>query len=355
MLRLVYLAKNILKSNFSDLNTPYRLTFVVTYKCQLKCNMCNVWKKQDEKELNISEIRRFFKKSNKISWIHLSGGEIFLRKDLFEIITAIVTNCRHLYLLNFPTNGFNTEVIIDFVRRIKEFAIPKILLTVSLDGPPQLHDEIRGVSGAWMRAVNTFLGLVRLRDKRFNVYFGMTLQSTNMDKFQETFDSVREYYRGLNYNDFHVNIVHSSEHYYGNPEINPYADWNKLCLQMEKIRKLRKYQFFNPVSQLELRYQKLSDIYFKNNMHPITCQAFSASLFMNPHGIVYPCSIYDKPIGNISDFDYDINKLWDSQKRRDLRLKIKKNECPGCWTPCEAYQSILANLVARLRMRKKKK
>jgi hypothetical protein len=37
--------------------------------------------------------------------------------------------------------------------------------------------------------------------------------------------------------------------------------------------------------------------------------------------------------------------LWDSEKRRDLRTDVVEERCTHCWTPCEAYPSILGNLA----------
>jgi hypothetical protein len=30
---------------------------------------------------------------------------------------------------------------------------------------------------------------------------------------------------------------------------------------------------------------------------------------------------------------------------KPIKKKIKKGECPQCWTPCEAYQTIIGNTL----------
>ena len=50
--KLLHLSKNIAASNYGDLKDPYRMTFIVTYQCQLKCNMCNIWQRKIENELS---------------------------------------------------------------------------------------------------------------------------------------------------------------------------------------------------------------------------------------------------------------------------------------------------------------
>lgn len=350
MSRLLELAKNIALSNLSELKYPYRLTYILTYRCRFKCGMCNIWEKTAGEELSLEQIEKFFDASNRFSWINLSGGEIFLRKDLPEVLDVILTKCKRLYLLDFPTNGYETGLITDAVRKIMtKYRLPKLLVTVSLDGPKELHDRIRGVQGSWDRAVQTFAELRKLRSSRFKVFFGMTLQPLNMDHFEETLDSADRLIGRVAHDDFHINIAHYSPHYYGNTDAFKNSDSAALWNRMDEISAYRKGSPFDPVVFLEKRYQRLSKIYLANNKSPVPCQALSASFFMDPAGVVYPCSIYDKSAGNIKDFDYDIQKLWSCDLRKKIRKEIRSGLCPHCWTPCEAYQSILANLIPKLK------
>lgn len=260
-----------------------------------------------------------------------------------NIMDTIFKNCRRLYLLDFPTNGFNPDLVEASVKKILSlYNLPKLLVTVSLDGPPELHDTIRGVTGAWERAVETFRRLRLLRSRRFDVFLGMTLQPANADKFPETFEAVRQRIGDLAYRDFHINLLQRSAHYYANIGIAGIADKEKLWNQLRDIDKPRKS--LNPVALLEKRYQHLARIYLEKNETPIPCQAMGASFFMSADGTVYPCSIYNSPVGNVADFGYDIYKLWESAERVKCREQICQKQCPQCWTPCEAYQSILANL-----------
>lgn len=350
MNRLLNLAKNIIITNLADLEYPYRFTFILTHKCQFRCSMCNIWKKHAENELTLEEIGKFFEKSNKFSWINLSGGEISLREDIYEIIEVIFKHCKNLYILDFPTNGFRTEQIVDIVKRILTSHNPKkLLVTVSLDGPPQTHDEIRGMPGSWDRAVETFAQLRKLRNSKFNVFFGMTLQSSNMTKFHETFESANKRLENVRYGDFHINLIQYSRHYYNNIENAGSEDRQKLREQVSFITGLRRDYLDDAIGFLEKRYHHLAEIYLCKKQTPIPCQALSASFFMDPAGNVYPCSIYDKILGNIKDYDYNIYKLWSSISRNESRKEILKGNCPQCWTPCEAYQSILANLLPKFR------
>ena len=96
---------------------------------------------------------------------------------------------------------------------------------------------------------------------------------------------------------------------------------------------------------LENQYLLQADKYLQTGKTPITCQALAGSVFLDSFGYIYPCTIYSKKLANIKEIDYDLEAYWDTDLIKDLRKDIEKGNCPHCWTPCEAYQSILAKLV----------
>jgi len=204
---LFLLAKNIIWSNFKRLPSPYKLTLMLTYRCNFRCKICNIWQREIKNELTLEEFGRFFNRSNRFSWINLSGGEIFLRSDFIEIIKAIFKNCPNLYLLDFPTNGFFPVSIFKNVKEILKLKPPKLLVTISIDGPRQLHDELRGVAGSWEKALETFKRLRTIRNKNFNVFFGLTLSQYNQNKLFQTFYTVKEKISQLDIRDFHVILL----------------------------------------------------------------------------------------------------------------------------------------------------
>jgi len=77
----------------------------------------------------------------------------------------------------------------------------------------------------------------------------------------------------------------------------------------------------------------------------LPCKALSVSCFIDPYGTIYPCTIFNKKLGNLRQANYNLKKIWNSKKSAEVRKLIKENKCPGCWTPCEAYQTILGNLI----------
>lgn len=109
---------------------------------------CNIWEIKPKDELRIEEIREFAAKNNYFKWIELTGGEPFLRSDIVEIARAFAESSKDLYLMTMPTNSLcNPETEIGRIKEILSLGIPRVAITISLDGHKELHDKIRGIPG----------------------------------------------------------------------------------------------------------------------------------------------------------------------------------------------------------------
>jgi len=342
MKKTLALFKKILKSNLVKNMYPYKLTFAVTYKCNSKCKTCNIWKKKSKNELSISEIDKIFSKYNDFSWVDITGGEIFLRRDIIEIAKIIIQKCKNLYVLHFPTNGLLPEIIVEKTKQILKLNPKKLIISVSLDGPKNINDRIRGMPGSFEKAVKTFSELKKIKNRRLSVFFGFTLSEYNVGFFDKMFKEVKEKLPWIQYNDFHMNIMHGSTHYYNNKTAEFSA--KKVIGEIREFMKKRKMPL-NPVSYLEKIYLKLINKYLITKKTPLPCKALSVSCFIDPCGFVYPCSIMDEKVGSLRNNSYDLKKVLDSEKSRNIIKKIRRGQCPMCWTPCEAYQTILGNLT----------
>ena len=72
----------------------------------------------------------------------------------------------------------------------------------------------------------------------------------------------------------------------------------------------------------------------------------ASSCFIDPWGVVYPCITYSRPIGRLRETGMRLDPIWNAPRPRELQREIWEGQCPQCWTACEAYQSILGNVLA---------
>jgi len=338
------LARKAFEANFRRLDHPFKLTFCITYWCNYKCQTCNIWQMKPRDELRLEEIQEFMKKSRDFLWVDLTGGEVTLRKDFVEVAHAVIDHSPNLLLLHFPTNGYLSDKIVENTKAIMERRPEKLIITVSTDGDEAMNDEIRGIEGGWQKQIETFR---RLREiPGVEVVLGMTLSRKNVDHFEQAYAAAAKEIPGLEYRDFHVNIVHESAHYLGNTELGlrRHTPPRALLDAVRNVSKLRGTPT-GPVGYLERRYLEHVERYLMTGQTPVRCHALSASCFVDSWGNVFPCTIYDKKLGSLRDVDYDLRRIWAEPIAVRTQKEIWQYDCPQCWTPCEAYQSIMGNFL----------
>jgi radical SAM protein with 4Fe4S-binding SPASM domain len=93
------------------------------------------------------------------------------------------------------------------------------------------------------------------------------------------------------------------------------------------------------------RPQNLGRTASRTGKSPLPCTALSSSCFVDAYWNLYACSIWDAKVGNLRENAFDLRGLWESDRRRELRTDVMEERCSHCWTPCEAYPTILGNLA----------
>jgi MoaA/NifB/PqqE/SkfB family radical SAM enzyme len=329
----------------------FKLNFAVTYRCNSRCSMCNTWKryienpKLAETELDTSEIRRIFNSFGKLVWMSLTGGEPFLRKDLTNIVQFAKDRC-HIKMLNITTNGLNSKLIEDQTKAIAEVKIPLTFINVSIDGPQRIHDRARGTKGAHDKAIKTLKILHRLSAEYSNLSVGFeyTATSCNAGQLKSLIDELKHTELDCLTNSFTVTMYHSGNLYrtVGSSAKQPGNTLLKLQTLADINDALNLTHAKSPLALVRRTYLKHARNYISEGSAPLQCIALRNSLFLDPYGNVFPCVILEQKIGNLRDYQYDIQKLLKSKSAQKLRQIIET--CRKCWTPCEAYPTILAHL-----------
>lgn len=334
----------IAAANFGRLPYPAKLTFAVTYACNLRCTVCSIWKRPEGRELSFDEIERFFAVSNAFSWVGLTGGEIILRPDIVPIAGTIIKRCRDLCALSFPTNGWETERIVDTVEKIRALSPRRLYVTVSLDGPPPVHDRIRGTDGSWSRAIATFRALKGIRGVR--TILSMTLSRENANMIDETILAVRGAVPSFDVRrEMNFNIFHRSGHYYRNGGV-PFFDAARMKNDLTHAMRLLGRMSAGGI--VHYVYYAFGLRYLDTRRAALPCQALSMSCFMDPDGEIYPCTVFGRRMGNVRDHGYSLENIWRTENAVRTYRERRGRDCPGCWSPCEAYLSMYGSLLRSL-------
>ena len=104
---------------------------------------------------------------------------------------------------------------------------------------------------------------------------------------------------------------------------------------------------------LRTLYYDLTVKILREKRQVIPCYGGISNAHLNPYGDVWPCAIlgYEKPMGNVREFDYDFPKLWKGERAQEVRRYIAAGKC-ACPLANQSYANLLlhAPSVARAGM-----
>lgn len=342
--RLSKFAGSIAALNADMLALPYRVNFCVTYACQSKCMMCNIWQMRPNGELKLDEIAEIAKRSTHLSWVQLTGGEPTMRRDLVDI-ASLFDDFARPYILTSQTNSLSnpghTEKV---VRGMASLRYPHFVYTLSLDGPPEIHDAQRGVKGNFDKVMDLYGRIRSLKEERpgFEIVFGYTMTSLNAGRFRDCVRSVQEVYPEITEDRFHLNMAQVSEHYYGNEANHFEPDRAGVASEVRSSIGRRAGEGFT--GWAESKFLQGLVQFAQTGAPPLKTRELQASYYLDSYGDVYPSVMWGLKLGSLRETGYDLRPLWNGPVSSMARDMVMRGVSPKHWTSCEAYSSILGSI-----------
>ena len=322
---------------------PFKAKYFITRKCNLSCKHCGIGGNSEQREeLTTLEVERLIKNNPCLQVFSISGGEPFLRDDLLEITKAVFRLMPDLMLFSINTNGWLTEKIVKLAQNTVD-DIPagcNFYIAVSSDGPESIHNEIRCNSDSFRRKEETIAALRKIAAKKpqFKVRHNINVNPWNMNSVLDYIEDCEK--MG---DDVIVSLYSASKHYsHSDEHFERFAEFKKRLLENDQLlKRLRQRGTF-----LSNRFLvQAGDFYASSKrVQPLPCFSLKASLIVESWGDVRPCINYPVNLGNVKDSDFDLVKIISESGAERIRETIRKQHCPVCWTPSEAYVSLMCNM-----------
>jgi len=143
---------------------PIIIDIAPTYRCQCNCVHCSIkaYSADRQSELDTSQIKSIIDEAWQLGVLEMifSGGEPLLREDIVELVRH--ANTRGM-ITRLNTNGLllNRER----VSELKQAGLSQCGVSID-DADPEIHDKLRGVKGAYEKAL---AGMKNLRE--FGIFF----------------------------------------------------------------------------------------------------------------------------------------------------------------------------------------
>jgi radical SAM protein with 4Fe4S-binding SPASM domain len=161
---------------------PFEIVWNFTYQCNLRCKHCYENAGGPKRpELSTEEAKQVLDVLSKIAGIGLpalsfSGGEPLARRDFFEL--AAYAKKRVGYV-SIASNG--TLITKDNAKKIKDAGID--YAEISIDGAtPGVHDEFRGIPGAFERAME---GVKNCIEEGVDTCIATTIHRDNLSELEK--------------------------------------------------------------------------------------------------------------------------------------------------------------------------
>jgi AdoMet-dependent heme synthase len=290
-------------------NIPLSAQVDLTYRCNERCVHCYL-DHDDHGEMNTAEIKRLLDEMADagVFILTLSGGEIFVRKDFFEILEY--ARIERQFCVKLKTNAIMIRE--REAARLREIGVESIQISI-YSYRPEIHDAITLVPGSLKRSLDA----VRfLKSQGLRVILANVLMMQNLQDYQGVRALAAE-----------MGVECTLD-----PTITPMMDGNRSILELgvnqEALRQLFRDKAL--VGDVE-EFCAIAEPADENALSALPCSAGHTACYVSPYGDVYPCVQFPLPTGNVRKQRFlDIWRHSEGMNEvRSIRLK-DLTTCSSC-------------------------
>jgi radical SAM protein with 4Fe4S-binding SPASM domain len=311
-----------------------RLVLQLTLYCNLQCKMCSVWEvRQHGVPLQLA--KRLLEDAYRLgarSFVPY-GAENFMRKDFVNIV-------EHAHAVGYQlqpivTNG--TMISDEHLEHLSQ--CPSVRLSISIDGPRDVHDELRG-AGNFDKSVATARECVR---RGIAVIFAGVIMRETLGHLQALIDLAAD-----------IGVEEVSYQPFATEISGPHKDIARFSLRSVErdviaaaLTKLGEYAHRRGIAiYTEAMFGVIPD-YLVYNKRPIPrggCNLPSTMILVDWHGDVYPCFYMSRAADRMGNVYRDrLDEIWHSRIHKQLQILALTERCPGCLAACSDVQSFKEN------------
>ncbi len=290
-------------------NIPLSVQLDLTYRCNERCVHCYL-DHDDHGEMSTAEIKRVLDEMAEagVFILTLSGGEIFLRKDFFEILEY--ARLKLLFCVKLKTNAILIRE--KEAARIRELGVESVQISI-YSHRPEIHDAITLVPGSLKRSIDAV---------KFLKSQGLRVILANVLMVQNASD-----YRGVQKLADELGVDCTLD-----PTITPMMDGDRSILNLnidqQSLKQVfRDKELVGDVDQFCAVAAPADD----SVLASLPCSAGHTNCYISPYGEVFPCVQFPLPTGNVRQQRFlDIWRY--SEKMNEVRsIRLKDlTTCSSC-------------------------
>jgi len=287
------------------LGVPLSVQLDITYRCNERCIHCYL-DHEDHGEMTTSEIKDLLDQLAEagVFFLTISGGEILMRKDFFEIL-------EHARMRAFCVKLKTNAVLIreKEAERMRDLGVEAIQISI-YSHRPEVHDAITKMPGSLRRSINA---IRFLRSEGLRVTIANVLMLQNI----QDYPGVRALASELG---VEVTI---------DPTITPRMDGDRSLLDLN-IDQAALERVFREEGLVENAGESCAPPSGPDDeaLDSLPCSAGHTACYVSPYGDVYPCVQFPLPSGNVRrDKFLDI---WRHSPQLNEVRSITARDLTGC-------------------------
>jgi radical SAM protein with 4Fe4S-binding SPASM domain len=290
-------------------NIPLGVQLDLTYRCNERCVHCYL-DHEDHGEMTTAEIKHLLDEMADagVFILTLSGGEIFLRKDFFEILEY--ARLKRHFCVKLKTNAIMIRE--REAARLREIGVESIQISI-YSHRPEVHDAITLVPGSLKRSLDA---ACFLKSQGLRVIFANVLMVQNLQDYPGVQALAEE-----------IGVESTLD-----PTITPMMDGDRSVLRLgvvgDPLREVFRDQFL--VGDVD-EFCAIAAPADEDSLSALPCSAGHTSCYVSPYGDVFPCVQFPFPTGNVRRQKFlDIWRHSDRMNEvRSIRLK-DLTTCTSC-------------------------
>ena len=320
----INIAARVFKSIFLKQIPNYAVIYI-DGRCNMHCGFC-CHAAMDARKTPIMPAEKWgsiFRKAQSLLHLTVTGGEPFIRKDFVEIIDKIISSCG-VPRVSIKTNGFYTERIKNFIPKlIDKHRDTEFTLSISLDGPEEIHDKVRNFKGGYKQVLETIEIMNVYRNQpNFFLRLASVLTKDNRHILQKLFEQTSSWPI-----DFHELILVRDVPVKEQLEIK--SDYEKLSKKQHGRSSKSWRKSFNGKLFEKIYLETIKRIDSDKVYSP--CLAGGRFVEIFPDGIVRGCEVEKlwavSKIGSVNENNLDIVDVVKSNEAKKFQKIAKKCTC----------------------------
>lgn len=315
------------------------LAMELTVYCNLKCKMCSVWElKQHGVPFELAE--KIIRQARALGATSFTpcGAESFMRKDFLDLVE--IAHSIGYTTQDIVTNG--TMITDEHLDRLQ--ACPSVYLHISIDGPKDVHDDLRG-EGNYDKSVETAQKCV---ERGIRIGLSGVLMRETMHHAEHLLELAKS-----------IGVPEVSFQPFQEEISGPDKELHRFSLMRTPKEQIEKSLAIISAKAKSLGITIFTESMFgvipdylatgKRPIPPGGCFLPSKFLLVDFRGDVYPCFFMRTDgdrMGNV--YNDEVPAIWHSLHHKQLQTLALTERCPGCLAACSDVDSFVGKESAEV-------